>query len=286
MDTLRQRLLRDIAEIQTKPYPNIALNIRDSDITSACLVLTVEGYGHMHMTVNFPADYPLKPPRIQMNSAVKHPNIFGSYICSSILNTTEGYTSAYTLKSIAIQLLSFFSSDRVEQEGGGYSIDLVTYKSLQSYIADTYRCGKCHFGTPGFNPDSFNLRERVTSATSAEISISPFHAALAHDVAVWPTPQESAASHPRSPSGSTPSGSAPPGQGQIFGGNARRHRAKQNTESCAQAAVVAQAPPTPTTTASSSSSVVAMDLVTYSLNNPFSIYIFIFHELSSSIMFH
>jgi ubiquitin-protein ligase len=94
-NTLQRRLLRDIAEIQTKPYPNIALRLHDDhNLTNACLVLTVEGYGDMHLTVIFPANYPLKPPTIQMNSAIKHPNIFGSYICSSILNTTQGYTSA------------------------------------------------------------------------------------------------------------------------------------------------------------------------------------------------
>jgi ubiquitin-protein ligase len=145
-NSLRQRLLRDIAEIQTKPYPNIALRVQDDDISKACLILTVEGYGNMHLTVQFPGDYPLKPPKIQMNSAIQHPNIFGSYICSSILNTTQGYTSAYTLKSIAIQLLSFFSSDRVEQEGGGYS-DLAEYKSYRSYIFDVFVCPHCHFGS-------------------------------------------------------------------------------------------------------------------------------------------
>lgn len=93
--SLHQRLLRDIAEIQTKPYPNIALRMHDErDVSNACLVLTVDGYGDMHLTVEIPCDYPLNPPNIRMNSNIKHPNIFGHYICSSILNTTEGYTSA------------------------------------------------------------------------------------------------------------------------------------------------------------------------------------------------
>src|SRR6187402_3378718 len=110
---LKQRLLQDIAELQSKPYPNIVLHVQDNDLTQACLILTVEGYGPMHLTVTFPENFPLSAPIISMDSEVKHPNVFGSYICASILNTQEGYTPAYRLKGIAIQLLSFFSSDKL-----------------------------------------------------------------------------------------------------------------------------------------------------------------------------
>lgn len=113
---LRLRLLQDIAEIQTKPYPNIALHVQDDDISTGCLVLTVEGYGAMHLTINFNSDYPLTPPIIRMDSKVMHPNIKeAGHICASILDTKMDYTPAYTLKGIAIQLLSFFSSDKIQQ---------------------------------------------------------------------------------------------------------------------------------------------------------------------------
>ncbi|TVY44166.1 Ubiquitin-conjugating enzyme E2-17 kDa [Lachnellula occidentalis] len=145
--SLRKRLMQDIAELQSKPYPNITLHVQDDNIREACLILNVEdGYGPMHLTVVFPHKYPLSPPRIQMNSDVKHPNIFGSYICASILNTTEGYTPAYTLKGIAIQLLSFFSSEKIEQSSGTYSVDLTRYRSRHQYIRDTCVCQKCSFG--------------------------------------------------------------------------------------------------------------------------------------------
>jgi ubiquitin-protein ligase len=113
---LRIRLLQDIAEIQTQPYPNITLHIQDEDISTGCLILTVKGYGPMHLTIEFNSDYPLTPPTIRMDSKVTHPNIKdGGHICASILDTKMDYTSAYTLKGIAIQLLSFFSSDRIQQ---------------------------------------------------------------------------------------------------------------------------------------------------------------------------
>ncbi|CZR63215.1 uncharacterized protein PAC_13112 [Phialocephala subalpina] len=143
---LKQRLLQDIAELHTKPYPNITLHVNDEDIAEACLVLKPEGYGTMHLTVEFPSNYPLQAPRVRMDSDVSHPNIFGDYICASILNTTEGWTPAYTLKGIAIQLLSFFGSKKIEQSGGGYSVDLDRYRTIHSYTIDPYICTKCRYG--------------------------------------------------------------------------------------------------------------------------------------------
>jgi ubiquitin-protein ligase len=183
--SLQTRLFKDIAELQSKPYPNITLHVQEDIIREACLILTVEdGYGPMHLTVNFLNDYPLSPPSIKMNSNVKHPNIFGSYICASILNTTEGYTPAYTLKGIAIQLLSFFSSDKIEQSGGGYSVNLNRYRTTQQYIHDTYVCRKCNFGVT-----ETSTRNGTFSSTTPIIVRLPGAPAVV--VGQWPTPQES-----------------------------------------------------------------------------------------------
>lgn len=150
---LRRRLLQDIAELQANPYPNIVLYMQD-DLQEACLLLTPDRKEPLHLTINFGKEYPLKAPEVTIQSKIVHPNVFGSYICASLLNTTEGYTPAYTLKGIAIQLLSFFSSERIEQERGGYSVDLATYKGREyGYLGSrktdtdsTHRCSKCDFG--------------------------------------------------------------------------------------------------------------------------------------------
>lgn len=100
---LRHRLLQDIAEIQTNPYPNISLHIQDQDITTACLILTTEGYGPMHLSVFFNEDYPLSPPIIYMDSKIMDPNIKDEgNICASILEMEMDYTPAYTLQGIAM----------------------------------------------------------------------------------------------------------------------------------------------------------------------------------------
>lgn len=143
---LRQRLIRDIAELQARPYPNISLFPSD-DITKACLVLRPNGGYPLHLSIDFGAEYPLHPPRVSIQSRISHPNIFGSYICASILNTEEGYTPAYSLKGIAIQLLSFFSSDKLEQDHGHYVADLALYRKCHTKATwAEHRCSHCGFG--------------------------------------------------------------------------------------------------------------------------------------------
>lgn len=128
--------------MQTDPYPNITLHINDS-LTQACLILSPEGQDSLHLTMVL-HDYPLHAPVVTIQSEIRHPNVFGTYICASILNTREGYTSAYTLKSIAIQLLSFFSSDTLEQDYGDVK-DLGKYRQLSLQILNTYHCTACGF---------------------------------------------------------------------------------------------------------------------------------------------
>ncbi|KAK6222018.1 hypothetical protein LQW54_001241 [Pestalotiopsis sp. IQ-011] len=154
---LSQRLLRDISELRRKPYPNIDVHIDDSNLTRFCLILSPPRGKKLHLTVDNLSNFPLAPPRIRVDSNITHPNVFGSYICASILNTDEGYTPAYTLKSIAIQMLSFFSSENVEQMYGNV-VNLSQYHARSrgrwTMRGDLgpFRCGGCNFGKPKEKP--------------------------------------------------------------------------------------------------------------------------------------
>ena len=140
---LQKRRLRDLAEMQDDPYPNIKLHPND-DLTGACLILSPEGQDSLHLTMVL-NDFPLSAPRVTIQSEISHPNVFGSYICASILNTAEGYTPAYTLKIIAIQLLSVFSSKTLDQDGNGQKMDLGQYRERRSSIRGSYHCVACGF---------------------------------------------------------------------------------------------------------------------------------------------
>ncbi|TVY14095.1 NEDD8-conjugating enzyme-like protein [Lachnellula arida] len=176
---LRHRLLQDIAEMQTKPYPNIELHLEEHDISTACLVLTTEGYGPMHLTVCFNDDYPLNPPTIYMDSKIEHPNIKEEgNICASILETKMDYTPAYTLKGIAMQLLSFFASDRIQQVIGDFWFDLDDFRALhleQNVDAEPFVCESCHFGTIDGPPASTvtSVPAPVTTVAETEKSVNP-----------------------------------------------------------------------------------------------------------------
>ena len=154
---LRRRLLHDIADFQADPYPNIRLYVRDQDMTEACLLLTPSGKKALHLTIVFGEHYPFEAPQVSIESRTAHPNVFGSCICASILDTTKDYTPAYTLKGIAIQLLTFFSGGRLEQEAGGFLIDLDEYIKANSYFYERgiYRCDKCGFNETAIGYSGF-----------------------------------------------------------------------------------------------------------------------------------
>ncbi|CAK4032944.1 Hypothetical predicted protein [Lecanosticta acicola] len=158
---LRQRLLHDIHEIQTKPYPGIDFRLQDdSKLAKACLILSFDdGQPPIHLTVDFEHDYPLRPPNITCQSQVDHPNVMQGYICVDILTHDKAYTPAYTLKGICIQMLSLFKSDHVDQEDGirgekGEKVNLkkwrATEEELDGPLKDTYKCDRCMFPTHRF----------------------------------------------------------------------------------------------------------------------------------------
>lgn len=163
---LHQRLLQDISELQRKPYPNITLRAHDDNIREACLILTPDGWPPMHLSVTFGPNYPLRAPRITMQSSVEHPNVlYGGYICASILNTEDGYTPAYTLKGIAIQMLSFFGSETLEQDYGGHkSLAIYRDRSRELVRSDMFSCTKCGFNSKSLVEQAPTLPTHTTDA--------------------------------------------------------------------------------------------------------------------------
>jgi hypothetical protein len=85
-----------------------------------------------------------------------------------MLNTEDGWTSAYTLKGIVIQLLSFFTSDSLEQDHGEGTINLAAFRSdtaaWRRQIGQgtgglaPYRCQTCGFG-PDWRPTQIDEME-------------------------------------------------------------------------------------------------------------------------------
>ena len=69
--------------------------------------------GVFHFELTFPPNYPVSPPTIRTFTPIPHPNVLGgTSICLDILDGNnkqiyQGWTSAYTVETILIQLQSF-----------------------------------------------------------------------------------------------------------------------------------------------------------------------------------
>lgn len=173
---LQKRLLRDIAELQSEPYPFIRWISFEDDIHKACLVLTPDNQVPIHLSVTVPHDFPLRPPQIRCDTEIVHPNVFGEYICATILNTQEGYTPAYTLKGIAIQILSFFTSENLEQDHGNQTVSLKSYserygKPVQQHVCSRRECNSEMSVSP--NPASHHSDEMDISSPVNVVTCLP-----------------------------------------------------------------------------------------------------------------
>lgn len=146
---LERRVLHDVHELLSDPYPGISFRLQDdSDLSRACLILSPEGQRPLHLTIRLGPRYPLKPPEFSMDSQVDHPNVFNGYICADVLD--RKHTPAYTLKSICIQILSFFASETVEQaDFDNEKVNLEKFRELvlrhHGEIEDPFSCKDCGF---------------------------------------------------------------------------------------------------------------------------------------------
>lgn len=178
---LERRVLHDVHELLSKPYPGIFFRLQDeSDLSRACLVISPpDGQPPLHLTIRFPPKYPLDAPVFSMDSQVDHPNVFGGYICADVLGGK--YTPAYTLKSICIQIMSFFASDNVEQDDYDEKVNLKKYRDMvvnqDGEIEDSFSCRDCGFpnheataaiaGASSTSPPISTLANASKTATSS-----------------------------------------------------------------------------------------------------------------------
>ena len=59
--------------------------------------------GCYKLYMEFPSDYPLRPPKSQFKPVLPHPNVYPSgTVCLSILNEEEDWKSSITIKQILI----------------------------------------------------------------------------------------------------------------------------------------------------------------------------------------
>ncbi len=96
------------------------------------------------ITINFPDDYPSKPPKVKFPANFYHPNVYPSgTICLSILNEEQDWRPAITLKQIVLgiqELLDSPNPDSPAQEPAwrAFGKDRPTYEKKVKEQAQKY----------------------------------------------------------------------------------------------------------------------------------------------------
>merc|ERR1719242_1813039 len=150
-----QRLRRDFIDLQSANLSSIAARPLDDNLFEWHVNIRPR-YGpysgvYIHLILQFPKNYPVKPPTVKLCTTIKHPNVFGEFICLSMLRPEssnipyEGWSGAYSVTSILMQLQSFLFAENIDQDGG-YQIKATHSRdSVQNGIRNClyFRCKTC-----------------------------------------------------------------------------------------------------------------------------------------------
>jgi len=182
-----RRLQKDYAELKSAAVPLVGVtaapteddffvwhaNIRGPDATAF--------YGGVfHLEIRFQENYPVSPPKVRPMTDIPHPNVFGGYICLDLLQPKnkdsgwyDGWSSAYTVESVLIQLQSFlFEVPRKLREIERIRDDVSEYDHLDDKNkykkavdeANAFKCTSCRHRGPIEPFPAFNERENDESA--------------------------------------------------------------------------------------------------------------------------
>lgn len=124
--------------------------------------------GVFHLEINFPMSYPHAPPEIKLLTPVPHPNVIGDSVCLDMTQPVRqegrGWTSAYSVQSVLLQLQSFLFEKHREEETIGHK-NLVS-KAIED--ANEYKCKNrfCRHGGrlsawPAFNSHEEDVAQFV-----------------------------------------------------------------------------------------------------------------------------
>ena len=123
-----QRIYKDLNEIEESPIEGLSIAMPDEDnpFELRANILILDGIYKdilLHMIVNLPENYPLKAPKMSIAPGQSfnhnfHHHVFGTTICIDLLDhgffgegQKTGWTPAYTLSSVLMQMQIFFAKD-------------------------------------------------------------------------------------------------------------------------------------------------------------------------------
>ncbi|GIL44304.1 hypothetical protein Vafri_1810 [Volvox africanus] len=174
----------------------VALGFSDSNLTTLYINFKPnqgpykDAIIHIHAT--FPADYPSSPPDVRMMTpGFDHPNVFenwfnengreGAYICLDMIKSPElyarpysGWSAAYDICGLVLQLYSFLIGDDNIDQDLGYSISRASYD--RTFVRQQRSSFKCHCGfteLPDSPPSQDATQDKLLPTTTKSIPELP-----------------------------------------------------------------------------------------------------------------
>ena len=139
-----------------------------------------------HLIINFDSTYPSRAPQVQLCTTIPHPNVFGGWICLDMIKRYDigryqGWTAAYSVTSILMQLQSFlFQQTRVDQMGYGFGNNRSVERRFDQDRFDNYylpriksfKCAKCGHCWDEPHPIKKSMEQRLKESDWGNISFS------------------------------------------------------------------------------------------------------------------
>ncbi|KNC49360.1 ubiquitin carrier protein [Thecamonas trahens ATCC 50062] len=167
-----RRLMREWKEIAGEEFEGASIAPSEQNMLEWHANITTDSGPYagavIHLVLDFPVDYPSRPPAINLASLVWHPNVFrnrgrpGYYVCLDMLKHYSssapfaGWSSAYSIAALVRQLQSFLLAERIPQDDGTV-VDFNDYvrpeqlaKTLTSAASAVCSCG--HSGSAPWPP--------------------------------------------------------------------------------------------------------------------------------------
>ena len=111
-DPAKIRIQKDLTEFRPAEMPQCRLEVPNPDdlFNMSVRVSPGEGYyarGSFELTIQFPSEYPFKPPKVHCRTAIFHPNIdVDGNVCLNILR--KDWTPSLTLENVLQGILLLF----------------------------------------------------------------------------------------------------------------------------------------------------------------------------------